>query len=79
VKTSEMASDMIAFGTDSDTVFPSAREAEVICALPAYVINAQMIIKRLWVRKGSSTVDPLTLMRRGGVGGESVARRARGV
>jgi hypothetical protein len=39
-KTSEMTSDMIAFGARRDTIFPFTCEAEVICAPPAYVIGA---------------------------------------
>jgi hypothetical protein len=40
IKTSEMAGDVIALCTGRYTVFPFASEAEVIGALPAYVIVA---------------------------------------
>lgn len=39
-KTSEMAGDMIALGTGRCAVSPFADEAEIIGALPAYVIIA---------------------------------------
>jgi hypothetical protein len=65
---------MITFGAGSDTVFPFAHEAKVICALPAYVVIAQMTVKNLWVEEGFSTVEPLTVMRRRGFWRERLAR-----
>jgi hypothetical protein len=76
-KTSEMACDMITFSAVRNTVFPFAREAEVICAFSAYVVNAQVIVKGLWIREGLYAVSPLTLVRRGGVWGERIAKGTR--
>ena len=58
-----MTSDVIAFGARRDTISPFTREAEVICAPPAYVIGAEMIVKSFWVGEGFSTFGPLTVVR----------------
>lgn len=57
-----MACDMISFCTSSSAVFPLASEAEVVCALSAYVVIAEMIVEGLWVDKRELTVEPLTRM-----------------
>jgi hypothetical protein len=46
-----MAGDMITFSAVGNTIFPLARETEIIRALSAYVVNAQMIVKNLWIRE----------------------------
>ena len=63
-RTSKMAGDMIALRTDRCTVSPFTSEAEIISALPAYVIVAKMIVERLRVRKRLCTVEPLTIVER---------------
>jgi hypothetical protein len=55
---------MIALRTGRCAVFPFASEAEVIGALPAYVIVAEMIVEGLRVRKRLCTVEPLTVVER---------------
>jgi|HubBroStandDraft_1064217.scaffolds.fasta_scaffold1906435_1 hypothetical protein len=55
---------MIALRTGRCAVSPFASEAEVIGALPAYVIVAEMIVEGLRVRKRFCTVEPLTVVER---------------
>jgi hypothetical protein len=57
-----MASDMIALRTGRYAVSPFASEAEVISALPAYVIVAEMNVEGFRVRKRLCTVKPLTVV-----------------
>ncbi len=59
-----MAGDMIALGTGRCAVSPFASEAEVISALPAYVIVAEMIVEGLRVHKRLCTVEPLAVVKR---------------
>lgn len=63
-KTSKMAGDVIALGTGRCAVSPFASEAEVISALPAYVIVAEMVVEGLGVGKRPCTVEPLTVVER---------------
>jgi hypothetical protein len=74
-----MTGDMIALCTGSDAVFPFASETEVIGALPAYVIVAEMVVKSLGVGERFGAFEPLTVVGRRGVERESVVvGRARG-
>ena len=59
-----MAGDMIALCAGSDAVFPFASEAEVIGALPANVVVAEMIVQSLGFGEGFGAFDPLTLVER---------------
>jgi hypothetical protein len=61
---SEMTSDMVALRTGGCAVFPFASEAEVIGALPAYVIAAEMVVEGLRIGKRLCTVKPLTFVER---------------
>jgi hypothetical protein len=58
--TSEMAGDMVAFGTCGVAVFPLACETEIACALAANVVVAEVTVESLWVRRDFVAVDPLT-------------------
>ena len=60
--TSKMAGNMISLGTGCCAVSPFASETEVISALPAYVIIAEMIVEGLRVRKRLCAVEPLTVV-----------------
>jgi hypothetical protein len=62
--TSQMAGDMIALCTCGGAIFPFASEAEVIGALPANVVVAKMIVKRLGVGEGFGAFEPLTVVER---------------
>ena len=59
-----MTSYVVALRTGGCAVFPFASEAEVIGALPAYVIATEMVIEGLRVGKRLCTVEPLTLVER---------------
>lgn len=59
---SEVASDVITLGACGDAVSPLASETEIVGALPAYVIMAQMIVESLRVWKSLCTIDPLTVV-----------------
>ena len=43
-RTSEVAGDVVAFGTGRATVLPLAGQAEVACALAADVVVAEMVV-----------------------------------
>jgi len=62
MNTSEMTGDMISLGTRCATVLPLAGEAEIVGALTADMVVAEMVIKSLWVSKGQLTVLPLTIV-----------------
>lgn len=77
--TSEMAGDMITLGTGCAAVLPLAGEAEVVGALAANMVIAEMVVEGLWVDKGLSTVVPETFVgRRRGGGGTSGGGGGRG-
>jgi hypothetical protein len=59
-----MAGDMIALCAGSDAVFPLASETEVIGALPANVVVAEMIVKSLGFWERFDAFEPLTLVER---------------
>ena len=63
-KTSKMTGDMVALGTGRCAVSPFASEAEVVSALPAYVIVAEVVVEGLRVHKRLCTVEPLTVVER---------------
>jgi TRAP-type C4-dicarboxylate transport system permease large subunit len=44
-----MAGDMIAFGARRATVFPPASETEIVRALAANMVIAEMVVEGLWV------------------------------
>jgi hypothetical protein len=74
-----MTGDMITLCTGSDAVFPFASETEVIGALSAYVIVAEMVVESLGVGEIFGAVEPLTIVRRRRVERERVVvGRARG-
>ena len=51
---------MVSFSTSSATVLPLAGETEIVGALSANVVVAEMVIEGLWVCKGERAVKPLT-------------------
>ena len=55
-----MACDVISFCTGSSTVLPLASETEIVCALPANVKAAEMVVKRFWIRERLRAVEPET-------------------
>ena len=59
-----MAGDVIPLCASSCAVFPFASETEVICALPADVVVAEMIVKSLGVGEGLCAFEPLTAVER---------------
>jgi hypothetical protein len=59
VHTSEMTSDMVALGTGRATVLPLASETEVVCALSADVVVAEMVVEHLCVFEALGTLFPL--------------------
>ena len=52
VRTAEMGSNMIALGAGGPAPVPLACQAEVVRALAADVIVAEMGVKHLWVGQG---------------------------
>jgi hypothetical protein len=78
IKTSKVASDMIAFCTGGRTAFPFASETEVVGALPANVIVTEMIIESLGVGERLCAVEPLALVKRRGVERKRLVMGARG-
>jgi hypothetical protein len=74
--TSEMAGDMVTLGTCCAAVLPLAGEAEVVGALAANMVIAEMVVEGLWVEKGLSTVVPEAFVGRGR--GRGVASRGGG-
>jgi hypothetical protein len=77
--TSEMAGDMITLGTGCAAVLPLAGEAEVVGALAANMVIAEMVVEGLWVEKGLSAVAPETFVgRRRGRGRTSGGGGGRG-
>jgi len=61
LRTSEVTGDMITFCTGGAAVPPLAGETEVVGALPANVVVAEMVVERLWVGESERTVHPQTV------------------
>ena len=47
-----MTCNVIPLGTRSSAILPFASKAEVVCALPADVVVAEMVVEGLWVGEG---------------------------
>jgi len=62
-----MAGDMISLCASSTTVLPFASKTEIVCALPANMVIAKMVVEGFRVGKGLDAVEPETLMNRGWV------------
>lgn len=56
--TAKMTSDVIPFCTGSSTVLPLASETEIVCALPANVKAAEVVVERFRVREWLGAVEP---------------------
>ena len=52
---------MITFCARGAAVFPLAGETEVVGALPANVVVAEVVVQRLWVSESERTVLPETV------------------
>lgn len=69
---SEMTGDMVTLCTGCTAVLPLAGETEIVGALSADVVVAEMVVEGLGVDKGLSTILPETFVGRGrGWGGTS--------
>ena len=64
----QMACDVVALCACRLAVLPLACETEIVGALAADVLVAEMVVKGLRVRKGGRAFKPLTAMRRCAVG-----------
>ena len=51
---------MVALCACCAAVLPLAGEAEVVCALPADVVVAEVVVEGLWVGEALRAVDPET-------------------
>jgi hypothetical protein len=67
---------VVPLGAGGAAVLPPAGETEIVGALSAYVVVAEMVIEGLWVGKGEGAVEPLAaveglglVLGRGGDGG----------
>ena len=58
--TAKMTCDVISLCTSGATVLPLASETEIVCALPADVDAAEVVVEGLWVREGLRTLEPKT-------------------
>jgi hypothetical protein len=57
-----MTSNMVALCAGCSAVLPFAGEAEIVCALPANVVVAEMMVESLGVEISSGTVLPETVV-----------------
>ena len=64
-----MAGDMVTLCAGCATILPPAGEAEIVGALAANVVIAEMVVEGLWVEKGVCAVIPETSVCRGRRGG----------
>jgi hypothetical protein len=58
-RTTEVGCDVIAFCATDPTAVPLAGQAEVVCALAADMIVAEMGVEHLWVGERAVAVLPL--------------------
>ena len=58
-RTSEMAGNVVTLRTGGAAVLPVAGETEVVCALAADVVVAEMVVEGLWVGEGADAVLPV--------------------
>jgi hypothetical protein len=59
-----MTGNMVAFCTGSDAVLPFASEAEIVGALPANVVIAEVMVKSFGVGERFGAFEPLALVKR---------------
>ena len=55
-----MTCDVISLCTGGATILPLASETEIVCALPADVEAAKVVVKGFWVREGLRALLPET-------------------
>ena len=65
---------MVTLGTRGVAVFPPASEAEVICALPADVVVAEVVVEQFGIREQGRAVQPSARKR---LAGREAGRRRR--
>ena len=69
---------MITLGARCVAVLPPASETEVVCALPADVVVAEVVVEELCVWEGGRAVEPLADKGvAAGLGGRRRGRRGR--
>ena len=66
--TAKMTCNMVALRAGRSTVLPSAGEAEIVSALPADVVIAEMVVESLGVGVSSCAVEPETAVGCCGIG-----------
>lgn len=64
---SEMAGDMVPLSAAGATVLPFACETQVVGALAADMVVAEMVVEDLWVGEREGAVLPETLVLDGGL------------
>ena len=69
-----MTGNMVALSTGSDAVLPFASEAEIVGALPADVVVAEVIVKSFGLVERFGAFEPLALVERRGVERERAVR-----